>query len=209
MNTRILCYGDSNTWGHIPETGGRFAPEVRWPGVLQRALGPGYTIIEEGLCGRTTVWNDPIEGHKNGREYLIPCLASHTPLQVVVIMLGTNDLKHRFSLTAYDIAEGAGALVDIVYGSSTGSDGRAPKVLLVAPPPLSTLSDYADMFRGATAESLRLGEQFARVARARGCALLDASTVVDSSPIDGIHLDAKGHAALGHAVAESIRALLG
>ena len=168
MLKRVLCYGDSNTWGHIPETGGRYGPDVRWPGVLQRELGAACAVIEEGLCGRTTVWDDPIEGYKNGREYLIPCLASHKPLDLVVIALGTNDLKHRFALTAYDIAEGAGVLVDLVHASQAGPENGRPNVLLLAPPPLSTLSDYADMFRGAVAESQRLATQYARVAQLRG-----------------------------------------
>jgi lysophospholipase L1-like esterase len=96
----ILCYGDSNTWGYIPGTGERYASHVRWPGVLQNALGNGYVIIEEGLCGRTTVWDDPIEEYRSGKEYLIPCLKSHAPLDLVVLMLGSNDLKMRFAAPA-------------------------------------------------------------------------------------------------------------
>ena len=95
---RILCFGDSNTWGYDPATGERFDEQTRWTGVLQAALGGDYTVIEEGLNGRTTVWDDPIEGHKNGHEYLVPCLETHRPLDLVVLMLGTNDLKRRFSL---------------------------------------------------------------------------------------------------------------
>lgn len=208
MSKRILCYGDSNTWGYDPETGDRYAPDVRWPGALQRELGAGYTVIEEGLCGRTTVWDDPIEGYKNGREYLIPCLATHKPLDLVILLLGTNDLKHRFSLTAYDVAEGAGVLVGLVLTSQAGPRGEAPAVLLLAPPPITTLTAYADMFRGAADESLRLGEQFARVARLQGCLLLDVGTVLTSSPADGIHFSAQGHLALGRAVAERVHSFL-
>ncbi len=108
---KILCYGDSNTWGHIPVTGGRYGDDVRWTGVLQAALGEGYRVIEEGLNGRTTVHDDPIEGvYKNGKHYLIPCLESHRPLDLVIMMLGTNDLKMRFSLPPSDIARGVEAL---------------------------------------------------------------------------------------------------
>jgi lysophospholipase L1-like esterase len=127
----ILCYGDSNTWGYNPATGERFSRDERWPGVLRQELGEGYEIIEEGLCGRTTVWDDPIEGYKSGKEYLIPCLETHKPIDLVVIMLGTNDLKRRFSLSALDIANGAGVLVDIVLKSSAGPDEGAPKVLVL------------------------------------------------------------------------------
>jgi lysophospholipase L1-like esterase len=99
----VLCYGDSNTWGSDPETGERFAPEVRWPGVLRQALGEGYWVVEEGLNGRTTVRDDPIEGaHKNGRTYLPACLEFHKPIDLVLIMLGTNDLKARFAASASD-----------------------------------------------------------------------------------------------------------
>jgi len=111
----ILCYGDSNTWGYNPATGGRFSRDKRWTRVLVQELVDGYYVIEEGLNGRTTALSDPIEGpHKNGKEYLVPCLESHQPLDLVTIMLGTNDLKKRFSLSAFDIANGAGVLVDIV-----------------------------------------------------------------------------------------------
>ena len=105
----ILCFGDSNTWGCKPITTPgvfeRHPPEVRWPGVFREQLGPGYTVIEEGANGRTTVHNDPFEGaHLNGRTYFSPCLETHMPLDLVIIMLGTNDLKPRFGLNAFDIA---------------------------------------------------------------------------------------------------------
>mgnify|MGYP001272416558 CR=1 FL=1 len=110
----ILCYGDSNTHGQIP--GGtpldRYTLLQRWPGVLARELGKGWHIIEEGLSGRTTVHDDPIEGAlKNGRTYLRPCLMSHAPLDLVIIMLGTNDLKARFSQPASEVAMGIGCLI--------------------------------------------------------------------------------------------------
>ncbi len=100
----ILCYGNSNTWGAVLGTGERYAPFIRWTGVLAQELGAMYRVIEEGPNGRTTLWDDPIEGYKNGKEYLIPCLESHRPIDLVVMMLGTNDLKIRFSVPAYDIA---------------------------------------------------------------------------------------------------------
>lgn len=123
----VLCYGDSNTWGYDPATQTRFSREVRWTGVLREELGEGYLVIEEGLNGRTTVWDDPIELDKNGATYLRPCIQSHKPFDLIVIMLGTNDLKTRFWLPAYDIAAGAGVLVDIVKKSDAGIDGKAPR----------------------------------------------------------------------------------
>src|SRR5437867_8271019 len=110
----VLCYGDSNTWGCVPLDGPepprRFAPDERWPGVLRRELGDGWWVVEEGLSGRTTVWDDGLEPFRNGRAFLLPTLLSHQPLDVVVVMLGTNDLKRRFGVSAREIAEGAGLL---------------------------------------------------------------------------------------------------
>lgn len=97
----IVCYGDSNTWGYDPVTMDRLPITQRWTGVLAQELGAGYRVIEEGLNGRTTVWDDPIEGYKNGKEYLIPCLETHRPIDLITILLGTNDLKMRFSVSAY------------------------------------------------------------------------------------------------------------
>ena len=206
---RILCFGDSNTWGYDPATQDRFDRDARWPGVLRITLGPGYEIIEEGLNGRTTVWNDPIEGYKNGHDYLIPCLESHRPLDLVIIMLGTNDLKKRFSLSAYDIASGAGVLVKVTQQSAAGRNGAAPKVLLLTPPPVVRLTEYADMFEHAEARSLRFAEQYRRVAAEMSCAYLDAGSVIVSSELDGIHFEAGEHAKLGRAVAAKVVALLG
>ncbi len=205
---RILCYGDSNTWGYDPATRDRFPAATRWTGVLQRELGDEYRVIEEGLNGRTTVWDDPIEGYKNGHHYLIPCLESHRPLDLVVILLGTNDLKKRFSLSAYDIASGAGVLVDVVNKSAAGPRGRPPAVLLLAPPPVTTLTDFAEMFEGAEPKSPRFSAHYRRVAEQYGCHVLDAGDVAASSPLDGIHLEAAEHAKLGQAVAIAVRSIL-
>jgi lysophospholipase L1-like esterase len=204
----ILCYGDSNTWGWNPVSQGRYARHERWPGVLRQELGEGYLVIEEGLNGRTTVWDDPIEGYRNGKEYLVPCLESHKPIDLVIIMLGTNDLKMRFHVPACDIAAGAGVLVEIVAKSQTGPGDGAPQVLLVAPPPIAGLSDFAEMFEGGTTKSRGLSDAFRLVAEEQGCALLDAAQVIISSDVDGIHLDPSEHRKLGKAVAARVRQLL-
>jgi lysophospholipase L1-like esterase len=206
---RILCYGDSNTWGYDPLTGERYDKGVRWTGVLSRMLGDGYEVIEEGLNGRTTVWEDPIEGYKNGYTYLIPCLESHRPLDLVVIMLGTNDLKKRFSVGTFDIAQSAGMLVKAVMNSYSGWNGAPPLVLLMAPPPVAKLTGFAEMFEGAEPKSLKLGAYYFQVASELGCAFLDAGSVIRSSDVDGIHFDAEEHAKLGQAVAAKVQALLG
>lgn len=204
----ILCYGDSNTWGYHPATKERYSRTERWVGVLRQKLGDDYEVIAEGLNGRTTVWDDPIEGYKNGKEQLIPILTSHKPVDLVTIMLGTNDLKRRFGLGAFDIAEGAGTLVEIVQKSNCGPGDSAPRVLLIAPPPVALLTEYAEMFEGAEPKSRQFGPHYRRVAQEHGCEFLDAGTVIISSDLDGIHLDASEHKKLGLAVATRIREIL-
>jgi lysophospholipase L1-like esterase len=206
----VLCYGDSNTWGYDPQSQDRYPLEARWVSVLARALGPEYLVIPEGLNGRTTVWPDPVEGeYKSGKTYLIPCLESHHPLDLVVLMLGTNDLKHRFGLSAADIADGAATLVIMIQGSAFGPAGAAPKVLLIAPPP--TYVDgtiFADMLAGADEKSADLGKRYSLVAKEYGCAFLDAGQVIQSGRLDGVHFAADALSKLGAAVAATVKQVL-
>jgi len=204
----ILCYGDSNTWGWNPATQVRYARGERWPGVLSQELGEGYRIIEEGLNGRTTVWDDPIEKDRNGKAFLGPCLETHRPVDLVALMLGTNDLKKHFSASACDIADGVGALVEIVLKSRAGTGGSAPKVLLMAPPPLGRLTGFVEMFEGAKAKSRKFSDHYRRVAEVHGCAFLDTSEVIVSSDIDGVHLELSEHQKLGKAVAARVKSIL-
>ncbi len=204
MRKTILCYGDSNTWGFDPATKQRFPEEVRWVGVLRRLLGESYEVISEGLNGRTTVWDDPIEGYPNGKAYLFPCLQSHRPVDLVVLMLGTNDLKKRFSVSAFDIGRGIGLLLDMINQSGAGPRGGAPEVLLLAPPPVGRLTEFAEMFEGALEKSRKLAAHYREQARLRGCQFFDSGEVIVSSDIDGIHLEAAEHAKLAAAVAERV-----
>ena len=201
----ILCFGDSNTWGYDPATADRLPRDIRWPGVLRRQIGDGFLVIEEGLNGRTTVWDDPIEGYKNGKEYLIPCLETHRPLDLVIIMLGTNDLKQRFSVPAYDIANSVGVLVDVVQKSASGPADTAPEILIIAPPPVAKLTEFAEMFEGSAEKSQRLAEHYARVAGEYGCHYLNAGDVIQSSDLDGIHFERAEHRLLGKAVAAKVQ----
>lgn len=176
---------------------------------MRTELGPDYWVVEEGLGGRTTAFDDPVEGvHKNGRRHLLPCLESHSPLDLVIIMLGTNDLKSRFSLAAHDIALAAGALVDDVLALKKRQQPEAVKVLLVSPAPLARLDLLADMFEGGAEKSRLLAPYFEAEALARGVAYFDAGTVVCSSDVDGIHLDADAQRALGRALAIKVRELI-
>ena len=110
----VLCYGDSNTYGYNPVNGMRYGESIRWTCRLRDLLGDGYRVIEEGCNGRTTIYDDPVDGWKNGLDYLRPCLNSHKPVDIVILMLGSNDLKDTFHLTAREIADGAGVLVDTI-----------------------------------------------------------------------------------------------
>jgi lysophospholipase L1-like esterase len=204
----VMCFGDSNTWGYNPADGGRYPRSVRWTGVLQAALGSDFLVIEEGLNGRTTVWEDPVEGDKVGKRHLLPILLSHAPLDLVILLLGTNDLKKRYSAPASDIAAGAGVLLDIIATSAAGKNGSAPPVLLLAPPPLARLSAFEGMFQDGTEKSRHLGRLYGEVAAAHRCAFLDTADVIRSSDADGIHLEEKDHKALGLAVAKEVKKIL-
>lgn len=205
----VLCYGDSNTWGYDPETEERFPYEQRWTTILARELGPGFLVIPEGLNGRTTVWADPIEGeYKSGKSTLIAILESHHPVDLVVLMLGTNDLKHRWGLSAWDIAQGVQTLIEMVRASALGADLQPPDVLLVAPPPTCvTGTRFAEMFEGSDEKSRRLGHYYRLVAQELGCPLLDAGQHIVSSAVDGIHFDAAELPKLGAVVAAGVREL--
>ena len=123
----IVCYGDSNTHGAHPVTGGRWPRDVRWPGVLAADVADLADVVEEGLSGRTTLWDDPFMDGRNGQPYLLPCLRSHAPVDLVVLMLGTNDLKTIFGRQAHEIALGAGTLADMALGSGHGPGRRGAR----------------------------------------------------------------------------------
>lgn len=210
MTKVVVCFGDSNTWGAKPDGSGRFAPDVRWTGVLQRELGADYKVIEEGLNGRTTNIDDTIEEDRNGRRHLPSLLESHRPFDLIVIMLGTNDLKTRNNRNAADIAQSAAKLADLARKSMCGADGGAPKVLLMAPPATVVAGHGLDaLFAGALEKSQQFPQQYAFWADAVGAEFLDAGSVIVSSPIDGIHFEPEAHEALGRAVAAKVKAILG
>ena len=175
---------------------------------MQRELGQDFEVIAEGLRGRTTVHNDPIEPYRSGAEALPPCLMSHAPIDLVILALGCNDLKKRFSVSAFDIAEGAARLIFLARAYGEGPDGGAPKILLIAPPPLAKLTGYAEMFEGGTEKSRLLGQRYREIAAQERVAFLDAGGVIRCSDLDGIHYEADQHALLGRAAAEAARQAL-
>jgi len=204
----VLCYGDSNTFGQIAGTNGeRYSRDIRWTGQLQRLLGDSYYIIEEGLGGRTTLWNDPIEEHKNGKYYLLPCLHSHKPLDMVILMLGTNDLKMRFSVSSFDIGESVNNLVQTILGSGTGPDGQATKILLVTPVPIRDVGnrDFNLMLAGGFQKSRELAFYYRHVADKNKIHYLEPGDAIELSERDGVHYTEKGHADMALLMAQTVR----
>jgi lysophospholipase L1-like esterase len=209
--TTILCFGDSNTWGFNPADGSRFPPEVRWPGVMKRHLPPAWQVIEEALCGRTALLDDPFEAGRNGLPYLVPCLASHAPVDLVVLMLGTNDVKSFFPYDAAGVAAGVTRLAETVLRSQSGPGGAAPKVLIVAPAPVTVprpLTEVWGFDARAVERSRRLAPYYRAAAEKLGVGFLDAGPLATVSPIDGVHLDEAALALLGATVARQVELLL-
>jgi len=204
-----LCFGDSNTHGtramrHMGDRR-RHARAQRWPSVMAAALGPDWEVIAEGHPGRTSVFEDPIEGvHKSGLRALPALLESHRPLDLVLIMLGTNDLKARFGLSPFDIALGVQRLAQEVARSDAGPAGAAPAVMLIAPVRVIETGCLADIFAGAAAKSAALPGHLADIAAAQGFGFADANTVADVDKVDGIHLSADSHAAIGAHLAKAV-----
>lgn len=208
MRTMVL-FGDSNTHGTMPVTAlgesERFGRDERWAGRLARLL-PEWEVINEGLPGRTTLHDDPIEGaHRNGLAVLPAILETHRPVDLVVLMLGTNDLKKRFGLGALDIALSAERLVAFIRAHGAGPGGRAPGVLLICPPPIEEVGCLAEMFAGGAATSRALAPRMAEAAVRLGVPFLDAGTLLRVSPTDGIHYDPAANPVLAEAIAAAVR----
>lgn len=207
----VLCYGDSNTYGYIPETGMRYPRDVRYPGVLQKLLGDEYAVIEEGCNGRTTIYGESNEEWKNGLDYLKPCLNSHKPVDIVVMMLGSNDLKTFFNLTADRIAYGAGVLVDVIQEFMPEKQGYVPKILLISPPEIgeniARSPFYGEFDEKSIEESRRFPECYRALAEEKGCLYLNAAEYIKPSEFDSLHLTPEGHRILAEKVAEVVRGI--
>jgi len=203
----VLCYGDSNTWGYFASSGERLDRRERWPGVLRRELGETVDVIEEGLNGRTTMFEMPGQPGRSGLAFLPIALETHAPLDAVVLALGVNDLFVP-GITARWIARGIEALVVAVAASGAGPLGRSPVVLVVAPPPLGPMpEEWEADAPSAREESARLANEFRTVCEPLEVPVLDLAGVCEVSPHDGLHFEAEAHEAIGLAVAERLRAL--
>ncbi len=209
--TTVLCYGDSNTYGYVPETGMRYPKSVRYPGRLQMLLGEEYAVIEEGCNGRTTIYDDPIDGWKNGLDYLKPCLNSHKPIDIVILMLGSNDLKAAFHLSAAEIADGAGQLVEVIKEFTAEKQGFIPKIILVSPPEIGKdikMSPfYGAFYEEAIEESKKFPENYRNIAEKYGCVFFNAAEYIYPSETDSLHLTPEGHKVLAEKLCEVVRRL--
>lgn len=207
---RIVCFGDSLTWGYDPEKRVRFGEDIRWTQVLQKQLGKEYTVIEEGQNGRTIATEDPAEGEKNGLKYLGPCMESQSPFDLLIIMLGINDCKRKFAYSAMDIAGEMQIMLEKVQAYNHFRCKDAFKVLLIAPPPVSEAigkSWLGDSFgyENARKVSLELAQWYKTLAGMYDCDYLDAAQYVQVSDADGIHMDAENQKKLGKVIAEHIK----
>ena len=207
----ILAFGDSLTWGYEAGTARRHAFEDRWPNALAAKLGDGYRVLAEGLNGRTTVHDDNlVDELRNGVKALPMLLSSHQPLDLVIIALGTNDLKHPWWSRACDARRGVQRLVEIVQRFTWAVDMPRPKILVVAPPAVihTENADFDKMFAHGIKESQKFGEEYRQLEATHGVQVFEAGKIVVADPRDGIHLDAANTRKLGEAMAPLVRQLL-
>jgi lysophospholipase L1-like esterase len=209
----VLCFGDSLTWGSNADTGSRHALEDRWPEVLRRGLGAGVEVISNGLRGRTTAYDEHLaDCDRNGARILPTVLYTHAPIDLVIIMLGSNDLKPHIAGTALAAMQGIRRCVEIVrINAMRDGSSEPPDVLIVAPPPLCETADpeYSAMFAGGIEQGKMLASFYADLADEQGCDFFDAGTVARTTPVDGVHLDAENTRAIGRALTPIAKLILG
>lgn len=208
----ILVYADSLSWGIVPATRRRLEFARRWPGVFElelRARDLDVRVIEDCLNGRRTVWDDPFKPGRNGLVGLAQRIEAHSPLELVVLMLGTNDFQSMHQLNAWHSAQGIAALVSAIRAAPIEPGMPVPQVLVVAPPLLqSPRGPIAPKFSGGDAKCRGLAEAYGQVCAELGCLFFDAGTVTASSAVDGVHLDEPQHLLLGRAIAERVATAL-
>lgn len=206
MKKRIVCFGDSNTWGYNPYTDGRFSEDIRWTCILQKELGHNYTVLEEGLCGRTTVFSDPLNENMSGFEYIYTALMTCNPVDILIVMLGTNDTKQRFNATAKNITDG---LIRLINKAKTipAWTGK-PNIIIISPVPIDK-DCYTAIFAGemgseCSEKSYALSKLYKQAAKDLNCGFIDAKDYAKVNTMDYMHIDENGHINLGKAVAKYI-----
>lgn len=205
----VLCYGDSNTWGFDAKKNERFPFEKRWCGVLQRCLGDGYKIYEEGLGGRTTAFDDPVCDDANGAKGILQALKTTYPLDLVIIMLGTNDCKIHLRQESYSIAAGMEKLVKTVISPHFNEAfGGCPRVMIICPARFGidkARYPSTDFDEDSARHMNELPELYRQIAQKFGCMYFDAKDASPDVLYDGVHMDEKSHERLGKMLAESIK----
>ena len=195
----ILCYGDSLTWGRVPN-GGRYPKHLRWPTILNELLGGQHQVINFGLPGRTTIWNDPFLEGRNGLAYLQAALETFGPVDILILMLGTNDLKRHFHVGAFEAAKGVEKLIE-KSRMPDSHDFPSPTLVVIAPPNiLSPTGSMAESFDGAIEKSQHFHQHYQDIAVHNHCVFLNAAGVLQPSEADGVHLDTKANEQLAQAV---------
>ena len=211
MKKHIVCFGDSNTHGYCADPadcadgGNRFNENERWTCLLQKALGEDYLVLEEGLGGRTTVFVDALHESMDAVGVAYPVLMSHEPVDLLIIMLGTNDTKERFAANAAAIAVGMERLIQKCQSTPCWGANR-PNILVVCPPPLGAGFHDEVMGKGCVEKSVALPPYMKAVAERNGCAYFDAKDC-EMNPVDFTHLTRKGHAQLAEALAKLVPTL--
>ena len=205
---QVLIYSDSLTWGIIPETRKRLPFEKRWPGIFENTLnnsGKNIRVIENCLNGRRTSWNDPFKEGRDGSQGLAQVIEMHSPLALVILMLGTNDFQSMHNNSAYVSAQGTAKLVRIIRNAPIEPGMAVPEVMIVCPPLIKKpMSDMAGKFQGAEMKCLGLPEELAKIAKELSTLFFDANTVIGTSAIDGVHLDTEQHEVLGQALTQTL-----
>lgn len=212
---RILCYGDSNTWGHVPAKGTRYPDDVRWPGVMAEVLGGDYRVIEDSISGRTVLHDDPMTPKRCGVDNLGYSLLAHSPIDLMIVALGENDLR---AMDAAGVRRNITRLIDMIRGADTLYYSFSPifrdekRILLIAPPhirdEIETLRPYHALAHAAE-ESKKLAFHYEEVAKAKHTEFLDLAPLVTASLEDCIHLSPESHRIVGEAVAAKVKEIFG
>lgn len=208
--TRVLCFGDSNTWGRSGSNANRYPANQRWTGLLQENLGDAYEILEEGLRSRTTDIDDPDPNfpNRNGLEYLRPCLESQYPTDIVILWLGTNDLKTKFNKTAQDISNSIEKLVKTILDVGRTQKNEIPKIVIISPPIIKEEAlKERSQFSGSGEASKQLAPLYENVSKEYGTAFLDLAQHVEPGNADGVHLELESHAVVAEKIAEVLKVL--
>jgi lysophospholipase L1-like esterase len=209
---QILVYADSLSWGIIPLTRQRYAFEQRWPGVMEEILvgsGNKVRVIEDCLNGRRTVWDDPYKAGRNGLVGLAQRIEIHSPLELVIILLGTNDFQSMHQHNAWHSSQGIASLVSTIRSAPIEPGMPIPRILVVAPPAIRMpKGPITPKFEAAASKCAGLASAFQKVCEETGCVFFDSGTVITTSELDGVHLDADQHRDLGRALAQVVSSLI-